>query len=188
MKRRASLRAAIALLAALALALPAEGKLIGENLLFEMPAGYKISREENNAKRWRREMVPAEQSAEKWTTRIIVQVLHRRGDMAPAAYEAQVRTNLLETCPSAEYHPIRDGFERGYRFSFWLLYCDLNTATGSPEYTYFKALQGRDALYVIQKTFSRRLERWQIPQVARLLFDAHLCDNRVSYQVCPNDR
>ena len=34
----------------------------------------------------------------------------------------------------------------------WYENCSLNTATGKPEFTWFKAIQGNDSFYLIQVT------------------------------------
>ena len=56
-------------------------------------------------------------------------------------------------CPKSSFNPITEGEANGYSATVWQLTCEYNPQTGKPEYTWFKAIQGDDSLYVTQYAF-----------------------------------
>ena len=174
------------LAAASVCALPARAQFQDENLILQLPQGYVSGFEENTADGLMSEFVPEGQSVENWTDMITVQVFYRRADMTPAGFEEQMRGNWLGACPDAVYQPIRDGEENGYAFSFWLLNCPKNPGTGSAENTFFKAIRGNDAFYVVQKAFKSQPQDLQIVEWTRFLSEVYVCDSRLEGQACPD--
>ena len=60
----------------------------------------------------------------------------------------------------------------------------LNKATGKPEITWFKAIQGNDSFYIVQVAFKAWPSKEQITQWMRYLKDATVCDTRLPDRAC----
>ena len=60
-----------------------------------------------------------------------------------------------------------------------------NPKTKQPEYTYFKAIQGNDSLYVLQKVFKYEPSRDEIVKWTLYLKNVSVCDSRIAERACP---
>jgi hypothetical protein len=87
-------------------------------------------------------------------------------------------------CPKSESRPVAKGEENGYPPMVWLLNCPLNKATGKPEITWFKAIQGNDSFYIVQVAFKAWPSKEQITQWMRYLKDVTVCDTRLPDRAC----
>jgi hypothetical protein len=66
----------------------------------------------------------------------------------------------------------------------WLQNCPLNKATGKPEITWFKAIQGNDSFYIVQVAFKAWPSKEQITQWMGYLKDVAVCDTRLPDRPC----
>jgi hypothetical protein len=66
-----------------------------------------------------------------------------------------------------------------------MLACPRNAETGKPEWTWFKAIQGNDSFYVVQKAFKFEPARLQIVEWTRYLKGVSVCDTRLKERRCP---
>jgi hypothetical protein len=67
----------------------------------------------------------------------------------------------------------------------WSLTCPRNPATGKPEMTWFKALQGNDSFYVVQKAFKFVPDKDQVAKWMGFLRAVAVCDSRLPDRACP---
>ena len=70
----------------------------------------------------------------------------------------------------------------------WLLSCPKNPGTGKPEITWFKALQGSDSFYMVQKAFKFAPSQEQISRWMGYLKSVMVCDSRRPESPCPQTR
>ena len=63
--------------------------------------------------------------------------------------------------------------------------CPLNQATGKPEITWFKAIQGNDSFYVVQKAFKFMPTNEQVVAWTQYLKSVQVCDTRIKGRECP---
>ena len=127
-------------------------QLVNENLLTNLPEGYQIGYQNRNDKELISEMMPRNETVENWTEMVTVQIFFGQ-KMGAAQFKARMEKLWLASCPGGEPRSVNDGPERGYATATWVLACPLNPATKKPELTWFKAIQGNDSLYVVQKAF-----------------------------------
>jgi hypothetical protein len=80
--------------------------------------------------------------------------------------------------------PVAQGEENGYPSLVWLQNCPLNKATGKPEITWFKAIQGNDSFYIVQVAFKAWPSKEQISQWMRYLKSVTVCDTRLPDRAC----
>ena len=91
---------------------------------------------------------------------------------------------LAAACPGSETVPVTHGDENGYPVLVWLQNCPLNKATGKPEITWIKAIQGKDSFYVAQVAFKAMPSNEQITQWMQYLRSVTVCDSRVPDRTC----
>ena len=60
----------------------------------------------------------------------------------------------------------------------------INKATGKPEITWFKAIQGNDSFYVVQVAFKAWPSKEQITQWMGYLKEVTVCDTRLPDRAC----
>ena len=59
-----------------------------------------------------------------------------------------------------------------------MLTCPTNKQTGKPEWTWFKAIQGNDSFYVVQKAFRFEPSQEQVVEWTKYLRRVSVCDSR----------
>ena len=170
---------------AVMLALSAAATLINENLITTMPPGYQVGFQDKNGQRQIVEWVPAGETVDNWSEMVTVQIFHGLKVM-PDAFMRDLEKRWVASCPGAvPAHTIANVVENGYPSLVWLLDCPKNPATGKPEITWFKAVQGNDSFYVVQKAFKFAPSKEQVTQWVGYLKAAHVCDSRLPDRPCP---
>ena len=131
------------------------------------------------------EWVPKGQTVENWTDMVTMQTFYHRGQLKPSDFEDRMVADWKTHCPDTSYQPIRSGVERGYAFSFWLLYCEKVSGTGQSEFTFIKAIQGNDAFYSVQKAFKVPPPKDEIVTWSKFMREVFVCDTRIPDRDCP---
>ena len=178
-------RALLASFAGLLLAGGASAQLKDENLLQGMPAGYKIGFQERQGPIILTEMVPESESVEEWTEMVSSQLFIGLKSVSPETFRAESRKKWLEACKDGNFAEIASGEESGYPMALWMLSCPHSKAPGRPEITWFKAIRGQDAFYVVQKSFRFEPSNEQVQQSMRYLRQISVCDTRIPQRACP---
>jgi hypothetical protein len=180
---RITIALSLGLIAALSLAPPALA-FENENLLIAVPKGYKPDYRAKNARGIITEMVPQNETVKNWTEMLTVQIFFH-SKQAPQAFRERVAQGWVKSCKGGSAHKIAQGLENGYPFAVWMLACPRNAQTGKPEWTWFKAIQGNDSFYVVQKAFKFEPARLQIVEWTRYLKGVKVCDTRGIEHRCP---
>jgi hypothetical protein len=176
-------RPIVSMLLALAVSTPALA-LENEDLRMAVPKGFKVGFTKQSDQQMITEMVPDKESVENWTEMVTVQIFHTLRDVAPAEYRSRLEKLGAEACPGASFAKVKDGTENLYPMVIWSQRCPLNQQSGKPEFTWFKAVQGRDRFYVVQKAFKAEPTPKQLKAMTALLDGAKVCDSRVPGQRC----
>ncbi len=176
----------LAALAAVLAAAPAHAGLQDENLLVAPPPGYEVGYHAQNSEQLITEMVPKGQSVEDWSEMVTVQIFRSLSDVSPADFRAHMAKQWAVACPGSALAGSADATENGYTVASWTLNCRLNPDSGKPECALFKAIEGRDALYVVQKAFrylptAGEMDRWH-----GYLDKVQVCDTRRPDRACPD--
>lgn len=160
-------------------------QLNGENLLQSTPPNYKIASSGRNGNVLTDEMIPNSEQIEQWsemlTTQIYIGGLNVKG---PEDFYRLLNSAWKKACPSASGELIQTGTENGYPFAFWMQGCAENPASGKPEYTWFKAIQGNDSFYLIQKAWRYAPTPQEIKRWTQYLGTIAVCDSRIPSQSC----
>lgn len=157
----------------------------GENLLVTMPEGYKVGFQQKKGNAQITEMVPAGETVEGWTEMVTVQVFNGLKGVTPDQFRARMVQSWSGACANSVAGAPTRAVENGYPIAFWMMRCPRNKDTGKPETTWFKAIQGRDSFYVVQKAFKFDPSHDQIVQWTLYLKKAAVCDTRLAERGCP---
>lgn len=173
--------------ALLALAAAARAELVNENLLVELPPGYKIDFQQRKNNMLMTEMVPQGQSVNDWTEMVTVQIF-----FGHKATPDQLKTNIaqgwLAACRGGSYQQLSAAPQNGYETLVWRLSCPFNPSTRRPEMTWFKAVKGNDSLYVVQKAFKFVPSDEQVATWMRFFDTVKVCDSRLPDRRCPQTK
>jgi hypothetical protein len=159
--------------------------LENENLLTEIPSGFKVDYQAKQGNQTITEMVPEGESVEDWSKMVTVQVYLGEKEVTPQQAQETLTNDWFNACENSETYPVADGVENGYNFVIWQLYCPLNPSTQNVEYTYMKAIAGNDSFYLVQVAFRYEPTETDITQWMRYLKDVRVCDSRIPEQACP---
>jgi len=162
-----------------------ETGLENENLLTELPEGFKVDYQAEQGNQTITEMVVEGESVEAWTTMVTVQVYLGETNTTPEQAQATLTDSWFNACENSETYPVADGAENGYDFILWQLYCPLNPSTQIPELTFLKALQGNDSFYLVQVAFRYEPSDEDITQWTQYLKQVQVCDSRIPERACP---
>ena len=156
-----------------------------ENLLAELPTGFKIDYQAEQNNMVINEMVPQSESVNDWTTMVTVQIFLGETNTTPEQYQETMTQSWFNACQDSESYPVANGDENGYNFVLWQLYCPLNPSTQKVEYAYMKAIQGNDSFYLVQVAFRREPSSDEITQSMNYLREVQVCNTRIAERACP---
>jgi hypothetical protein len=166
-------------------AAPAVAQLVNENLLVAKPDGYKIGFNDKKNNAVISEMVPVSESVENWTEMVTVQIFLGMKGVTPEQFKARMEKLWSGACANAISLPVANVVENGYPVNVWHMTCPLNAQTGKTEITFFKAIQGNDSFYVVQKAFKFEPTKEQVVTWTTYLKKISVCDSRLPERRCP---
>src|SRR5882724_9251562 len=110
-------------------------QLQNENLLQNMPSGYKVDFQTKQGNMVLREMVPQGESVNNWSEMVTTQIFLGLKTFTPQQMRdgMQQQAPGFTDCKGHESASVAEGHENGYPFAVWMQYCPLNQATGKPE-------------------------------------------------------
>ena len=168
----------------LALAAPAAHALENEVLLVTVPKGYKIGYEKKVDNRIMTEMVPERETVKDWTEMVTVQIFLGMRGVSPDQYRQRIQSMWSQACDGSEFSLVKESDDGGYPSLTWFLKCPHNNATGKPELTWMKAIQGRDSFYLVQKAYKFEPSEAQKKEWGAYLDSAWVCDTRRPERNC----
>lgn len=156
-----------------------------ENLLQNIPKGYKIDYQVKQKSLIMMEMVPEKQSVNNWDEMVTTQIMLGLKNVTPQTFQSSMEKMWSGACKNSQFATLKEGKENGYPFSLWVQVCPLNQTTGQPEITWFKAIQGNESFYVVQKAFKFEPTDEQVTQWTQYLRSVEVCDSRLPNSPCP---
>ena len=184
----AFLRALISgLFACLLLTGATTAQLVNENLLVGLPAGFKVAFQDRKNNVQMTEAIPSNETLQNWTEMVTIQIFFGRKD-TPDQFRSRLEQCWRAVCADGRGDEVTKGAERGYPFAIFVLSCPENPKTGKPEITWFKAVQGNDSFYLVQKAFKYMLSNDQVTQTMKYLGAVTVCDSRIADRSCPMTR
>lgn len=131
------------------------------------------------------EWVPTGETGKNWSEMLTLQVFQFPRPVTPAQFRSLLGQRWQRSCPGSVEVPIREGTENGYPFAFWLMDCPKSPMSGKREFTYFKAIQGNDYFFVVQKAFAFGPSKTQVEEWSRYMARIRACDPRRADRSCP---
>lgn len=180
-----SMRAAGALLAILSIASPAFAALQDENLLVQLPDGFKSGYTASNGKEDMAEYVPTAETVDDWSRMVTVQIFHDAKNADPDGFAGNLAKGWTSACPGGAAQKSTAGVENGYPFALWAYSCPLNPETNKPENMFLKVTSGADALYSVQYAYRREASKELVQPAIDYLKTVVVCDTRRDDRPCP---
>jgi hypothetical protein len=180
-KRLLTVTAALAMFAG---PLPCSAQATGENLLVALPTGYKVAGESKQGDKIITLMIPEAQSIEQWQELVTTLVFLGAKNADIAQFASNLQSQWLGMCKGGAVAPVRTGQENGMAFVIWVQVCPRDPVSLS-EYTYIKALAGRDSVYVVQKTSRFAPTKEYAARWMQYLRGVSVCDTRLPNRPCP---
>ena len=97
----------------------------------------------------------------------------------PEQFRDVMKDRWARACKDGRQASLHTGEERGYSVSVSLQTCPLNPATGKPEITWIKAVQGNDSFYTLQRAFKAVPTKEQANGALDFLRRSWVCDSRI---------
>jgi hypothetical protein len=169
---------------ALALSAPAARALEGEVLRVTVPKGYKIGYEKKADNQIMTEMVPQAETVKNWTEMVTVQIFLNMRGVTPDQYRQRIQHLWSQACDGSEFAQVSESDDGGYPTMTWFSKCPHNNATGKPELTWMKAIQGRDSFYLVQKAYKFLPSDAQKKEWGDYLDRISVCDTRRPERPC----
>lgn len=160
------------------------GALENENLLFSLPQNYKIGFQKKEGNMIMTELIPQKESINEWTEMVTAQIFLGLKTLSLVEFRSRMQTLWEKSCQGAQFAPVTQGEENGYSFMIWIQTCPLNKATGKPENTWFKAIQGNDSFYVVQKAFKYNPTKEEVIDWMNYFKSVKVCDSRLPERAC----
>jgi hypothetical protein len=155
-----------------------------ENLLMTRPDGYKMDFYEKPTDMLISEMVPVDQSADNWTEMVRIQIFYRLKS-TPGQFKIEMDKARADLCSGTSSRSVADGTENGYPVLMWRENCPVNKASGKPEFTWFKGIQGNDSFYLIQVVLKVEPSDEISTRWMEYLTKVRVCDTRLPDRACP---
>ena len=165
------------MLAAVMFPLAAQAAQAVEMAFFgELPKDFKIGYQTKQNGMAMVELVPQKQTVDNWTKMITLQSM-AGANLGAEGFRNNMANLWQNACPKSSFNPITEGEANGYSAAVWQLTCEYNPQTGKPEYTWFKAIQGDDSLYVTQYAFRYAPNKKEIHNALDQLRKFTVCDS-----------
>lgn len=165
------------LLILLALATPAAAQPASETLQMSVPQGYRQTKPEQREGDW----ATTEWRTEDQAARLLRMIGRGRSAVAPTVYRDVMTRNPVRRCTIGS---IREGRDNGYPYALWAASCRSTNTVGQLYEIWTKAIQGRDALYVVQKVFTYNPEDDDVTRWVAYLGRVQLCDPGLPDRPC----
>lgn len=162
-------------------------ELKDENLLQTIPKNFKMGFHNYNKENKVRilEFVPENETVENWSQLITSTITYGNSKLTTSEYTQRIKTMWIKSCPNSAADTIITTTENGYDVSLMYLFCPKSPVTHKAEFTYLKALKGKDAFYSVQKAFAYEPTKETMKETMNYLKFVQLCDTRLGN--CPKN-
>lgn len=141
------------------------------------------------------EYVPKAQTVEDWDRMLTVQIFHNSSIPLPQ-FMGRMKTTFeaKQPCEQTKLQAAGGKKVNGYETSLHRLICTRNKQNGKGEFTLMLGIQGRDALYLVQRAWrgaaysddAGPLSKAELKSWLGFLEKIKVCDPRVPEQACPD--
>jgi len=132
------------------------------------------------------EFVPEGQTVEAWTDMVTVNIAPNSAWVSPRAFLGTMEAGWREVCQNSQANWLREGEEHGRPMAVLMLSCPLNPATGKPETSWIKGIQGKEGFYTVQKSFRTEVKEADVVTWVKWLSGVMVCGGGEG-PACPGD-
>lgn len=157
--------------------------LENENLLQDLPKGYKVDFQTKQENMIMIKMVPHSETVNNWSEMVTTQIFIGVKNTMPETFQKSIQTMWSNSCQNAKFASIAQGVDE-YPFSIWIQSCPYNVSSGKQEITLFKAIKGNDSFYLVQKAFKFAPSQEQVTQWIDYFHSVKVCDTRFPNNPC----
>jgi hypothetical protein len=173
--------AASLLVSALAASCFAQDAVQSETLLLRLPEGFKVGYQRGNMTEW----VPSLETVEDWSELVTLSVYKANSKVNQVQFLQGIASGWMQQCPETPPPHLYTGQTNGYAVSMMLLACPKLKSTGKPETTGFRAIQGTQSLYIVQRAFRSTPTQEQVARTMSYLGTVTVCDRSSLGHPCP---
>jgi len=139
------------------------------------------------------EIVPPGQNQQNWTDQVAVNILYGPPKMTPEDLLTQRVQLIQRECEETQTGPAAPGIDNGYETALRAVACPKAKRWGQGEVSLFKAWRGRDAMYLVARSWrgppfaknERPVSLATTAQWLALIQGIVLCDTRDPKRPCP---
>ncbi len=176
---------ALALICLFAFVLAAPAELRSEQLQQDVPEGFAVYSEQRRGKILTIELLPVGEVRQNWTEMLTTQIFFGGMSVSPEGFYDHFADLWKLSCPGSEVALVDSGIQNGYPYVLGRLTCPSSPASGKPEHTWLKAVEGHHNFYAVQKSWRRVPHPDEIAHWKDYLRMVHLCDPRLPAHACP---
>lgn len=135
---------------------PQSAQALQEQLLLTPPPGWHQAYNGRDGTTDLTLYTPAGQDVGAWNEALVIRVLRNLTTMPPDVFLSTIPAQIEEACHGLRVGKSQPGRINGYAAAFQFLECPLNRVSNQGEVVLSLAIQGQEALYVVQRA-------WQTP-------------------------
>lgn len=169
-----------------------EGKMTDERLLTGLPHDWEVGFQDRKGNVQTTEFVPKGQTVNNWKEMITVQTFFGGiPGQGIKGLQANISKMVKSICKDVEISNITEKNENGYPIIFWQQFCPYLEQTQKGEVTFYKAIQGNDSVYLIQKAWRTPDKEYStvtnedVVHWTKYLSSVSVCDGRIKGRECP---
>ena len=155
-----------------------------EKLMGVPNENFEIGYESNTDEIAMTEFVPVGETVQKWSRMITIQSLIGYRPKTLESFATKFTQLVIAQCSKSDQEIIWSNVQYGYNSMVLAISCHENLETGLPEYMLVKAIQGDDALYVVQKAWKYEPNDDQLNNWFEEMGSFIVCGKNNDFEMC----
>ncbi|TCS41625.1 hypothetical protein [Reinekea marinisedimentorum] len=133
-----------------------------------------------------KEVIPKDQDINSWEEILSTEIIAGGIDVSVEAFIQNLNKSWALACPQVSTKPAIETVENGYTSYFWLQTCHTSHPS-TPKMTLFKAIQGEENFYLIQKSWRGNLTPESVKFWSLQMKAMQLCNSSLTGESCLSD-
>ena len=145
---------------------------------------FEIGYENNTDELLMTEFVLVGETVQDWSQMITIQALIGYRPETLESFATRFTKLVIDQCSASDQEIIWNDVQYGYNFLVLAISCHENLETGHPEHMLVKAIQGDDALYIVQKAWKKEPNDGELEDWFKELGSFIVCGKNNEYSMC----
>ena len=155
-----------------------------EVLMGNTPPDFEVGYRNDSAEVLMTEYVPSGQTVHNWSRMITIQGLINYRPVTLQNFATSFTQLVIDECSDSTHEILQSGEQLGYGYIVFGIACFKNLQTDLPEFILAKAIQGDDALYLIQKAWRYEPSEDALEDWMAQLETFSVCGSKNEYSKC----